>query len=113
MSGVEILSSIEVGVNYTSNWWLIGFIFLGCIVVGGIIRAWICHDSTEAIPGCLAGTLIGLLLWLFIGAATYQPTAYETHYKVTIDDSVSINEFLDKYEIIDQEGKIYTVRERD
>lgn len=23
-----------------------------------------------------------------------------------------MNEFLDKYEIIDQEGKIYTVRER-
>lgn len=34
-------------------------------------------------------------------------------YKVIIDDSVSMNEFLDKYEILDQEGKIYTVKERE
>ena len=33
--------------------------------------------------------------------------------KVTINDSVSMNEFLDKYEILDQEGKIYTVKERE
>lgn len=37
---------------------------------------------------------------------------YETRYQVTIDDSVSMNEFQDKYEIIEVEGKIYTVRER-
>lgn len=34
-------------------------------------------------------------------------------YKVTVDDSVSINEFLNKYEILDKEGKIYTVKERE
>ena len=34
-------------------------------------------------------------------------------YKVTIDETVSMVEFMDKYEIIDQEGKIYTVRERE
>lgn len=37
---------------------------------------------------------------------------YETRYQVTMDDSVSMNEFQDKYEIIEVEGKIYTVRER-
>ena len=35
-----------------------------------------------------------------------------TTYKVTIDDSVSFTEFTDKYEIKDQEGKIYTVYEK-
>ena len=34
-------------------------------------------------------------------------------YKVTIDETVSMVKFMDKYEIIDQEGKIYTVRERE
>ena len=37
---------------------------------------------------------------------------YETHYQVTVDNSVSMNKFQDKYEIIEVEGKIYTVRER-
>lgn len=33
-------------------------------------------------------------------------------YKVTIDDSVKYVEFTEKYEVVDQEGEIYTVRER-
>lgn len=31
--------------------------------------------------------------------------------KDTVDDSVSMNEFQNKYEIIKVEGKIYTVKE--
>ena len=113
MNGVEILSSVEVGVDYVSNWWLMGFILLGCIAFGGIVGFRAYHDLEDAVAGCLVGTLIGLLVWALIGLGTSKPTAYETHYKVTIDDSVSMNEFLDKYEILDQEGKIYTVKERE
>ena len=35
-----------------------------------------------------------------------------TTYKVIIDDSVSFTEFTDKYEIKDQEGKIFTIYEK-
>lgn len=37
---------------------------------------------------------------------------YETQYQLTVDDSVSMNEFQNKYEIIKVEGRIYTVKER-
>ena len=37
---------------------------------------------------------------------------YETHYKVTISDEVEMNDFYETYEIVEQDGKIYTVRER-
>lgn len=33
-------------------------------------------------------------------------------YKVTISENVKMNEFLDKYIIIEQEDKIYTIKER-
>ena len=58
------------------------------------------------ISGIMAGAIFG-------GGIFATPASYETHYKVAIDDSVSMNEFLDKYEILDQEGKIYTVKERE
>ena len=48
----------------------------------------------------------------FIIGLTNKTTPAYTEYKVTIDDSVSFTEFTEKYEIIDQEGKIYTVKER-
>lgn len=34
-----------------------------------------------------------------------------TQYKVLVDNSVSMNEFLEKYEIINIDGKIYTIQE--
>jgi hypothetical protein len=48
-----------------------------------------------------------------VGSMENKNSINHIEYKVTIDDSVSMNEFLDKYEILDQEGKIYTVRERE
>lgn len=35
-----------------------------------------------------------------------------TEYKVIVDDTVNMNEFMKKYEILDQDGEIYIVRER-
>ena len=117
MNGVEILSTQEVVTESTSNWWLAGIIWLACIVVGGII-GFFCFDYYERCQGsvfgcCAIGALLGIFVFVVVCAVTAKPVACETQYKVTISDEVSMNEFLDKYEIIDQEGKIYTVRERE
>lgn len=115
MNGVEILNSAEVGVMYTTNWWLAGFIWIGIIFIGGLIGLLLDDIARveSTMIGCFIGAVVGVLIWLFVAGSGYHPTTYETHYKVTIDDSVSMNEFLDKYEILNQEGKIYTVKERD
>ena len=34
-------------------------------------------------------------------------------YQVTIDNNVSLNEFIEKYEIINIDGKIYTIKEKE
>ena len=116
MSGVEILSTTEVVTDYVWNYWLTGFIYIGIIIICGL-AGYFCSDRFDkfvnTIIGCVAGAIIGLLIYLFSAALTSKPVAYEMEYKVTISDEVSMNEFLDKYEIIEQEGKIYTVMERD
>lgn len=116
MSGVEILSATEVVTDSVCNYWLAGFIYLGVIIICGLAGYFGSDylDKLEnTIIGCLVGALLGLLVYLFFAALTLKPVAYEMEYKVTISDEVSMNEFLDKYEILEQEGKIYTVRERD
>ena len=45
-------------------------------------------------------------------AKLFKLPAYIINNNDSSDDSVSMNEFLDKYEILDQEGKIYTVKEK-
>jgi hypothetical protein len=60
----------------------------------------------------VAGTLFGLLFGFVFGVWMETPISYETQYQVIIDDSVLMDDFLDKYEILDTEGKILTIRER-
>ena len=50
-------------------------------------------------------TLIGAIS-LFIFKVPYY-----TSYEVILEDSVSMNEFLSKYEILDQRGQIYVIKE--
>lgn len=110
MNGVEILSSETIYDTILPEY---------CIGIGllcGIISAalWvICvgyeHYCISTIPAVLiaASIIVGSL-----GGTDSSTKIDYIEYKVTIDDSVSMNEFLDKYEIIDQEGKIYTVKEK-
>lgn len=116
MNGVEILSSETIYETDISVWPLIVFPIIGLLI--GLILSivtWV-KDGFD-------GELVLLTIWLTIacfvlGFVLTTATEHETdtidciEYKVTIDDSVSMNEFLDKYEIIDQEGKIYTVKEK-
>ena len=114
MTGVEILTSAEVATEFTSNWCLAGIAWLAIAVTGMIIG--LCttnyNKGVNAVGGLLLGTLVGIFFFAAIATTTETPTAYETQYKVTISDEVSMNDFYEHYEVIDQDGKIFTVRER-
>ena len=117
MTGVEILSSSEVANGFAFNWiaFWVGFVIIfGFTLFLGINATLNGSEDNGLILFCLIlGIIGGGILGSIFGFCFHNPTTYETHYKVTIDDSVSMNEFLDKYEILDQEGKIYTVKERE
>ena len=111
MPGVEILSS-EIIYNtilpeYVLGMGLgLGFIFV--IVMAAFL------SSERIILGLICIALAcGSAIIGSLGATPSATDINHIEYKVTIDDSVSMNEFLDKYEILDQEGKIYTVKERE
>lgn len=113
MTGVEILAIQEVVIDYEFSW----LIYIGVIFGFAIILGFIGYFTTtyprleDALIGMFIGVLIGALIGL-VPASYLIPGEYETRYKVTISDETTVNDFLSKYEIIDQEGKIYTVVER-
>lgn len=114
MTGVEILATSEVVSAYEFSW----VIYIGTIIVLVVlmVMASICSVRYVGAEDIVAGAIIGLVFGAIFGlfpANNIVPSEYTTHYKVTISDEVSMNDFLERYEIIDQEGKIYTVRERD
>jgi uncharacterized membrane protein YedE/YeeE len=114
MNGVEILSERAV---YTTPVWvaLLGIIaFIGTL----IFIVTLVHSQRGVTIGinlvCAVICFVTCITLAILYGETNHLNEYDhTELKVTIDDSVSMNEFLDKYEILDQEGKIYTVKERE
>ena len=115
MTGVEILAIEEVATAFGWNTGGMVFGFLLAALIFGLVGYSIgmAESTADGWLVFVAGTLIaGLLIGLACGSTGGEPTAYETRYKVTVSDEVPMNEFLERYEIIGQEGKIYVVRER-
>ena len=114
MTGVEILATREVATAFGFSWenfWMALMIvtIIGCFI--GLLVSLSNRDFEGLVVGCIIGAIFGVLLGIGLGVDGL-PTEYEPQYKVTISDEVQMNDFLDKYEIVSQEGKIYTVRER-
>ena len=116
IEGVEILSQAEVGTNTSMDWAVFGLFTTLFFVIGLTVAVMqICPTGVEWLGCVLIGLMVGALGSLFgglVGRAVGEPTEFETQYKVIISDEVQMNEFLEKYEIVDQEGKIYTIREK-
>ena len=109
MTGVEILSSKIIYNTILPGW-------CGAIACIALVVSCICASvfSSErkiglTIASCVLVVVSVVVMTLSLSSNRNDISHIE--YKVTIDDSVSMNEFLDKYEILDQEGKIYTVKE--
>lgn len=116
MTGIEVLTEQEVVAKYIFNWsafWIAFGIIFGIALFVRIIISLGFDDWSNLICGIIVGIMFGLFFGGLIGNVMFHtPVAYETQYKVTVSDEVPMNEFLEKYEIIDQEGKILTVVER-
>lgn len=115
MEGITILATNSVYME-PSFWAQIGLIIGTAGVISFAIHALGNHSLLDTVEIIVFSGLaivflaLGILSWKVIEKQTSVFSHYE--YKVLIDDSVSLNEFNEKYEILDQEGQIYTVIER-
>lgn len=109
MGGVTILNSYESLTN------------LGSIVLLIVLFVWSLATSFVSLFALLKtkcnswkefAVLVVCVVLSIVCGCFIPEDEYETHYQVTVDNSVSMNEFQNKYEIIEVEGKIYTIHER-
>lgn len=117
MSGVEILAVEEVAVAFGFDWSVfipIAVVFSILFSLFGILIATMTYEKGAGVFAAI-GVFFGIVLGIVLGfvSETGAPTKFETHYKVTISEEVPMIEFFERYEIIEQEGKIYTIREVD
>ena len=111
LDGITLLDTGTKVVSYTWGWrWggVIAAIFAIFLIVVFIICT---IDGTGGEIFFVAGIFVGMLsLFIFVHA---KPAKTINTYSVIIDDSVSMTEFYDKYEVLDIQGKIFTITERE
>ena len=115
MQGVEILTSAQVVTEHAANWsafWITFGIAFGIMFILGIVIYINDDDWIHMVCGSIAGIIIGSILGLYACFIFLKTVAYETQYQVIISDEVLLNEFYEHYEVIAQDGKIFTVKEK-
>lgn len=89
-------------------------VFMIILLVGEIVFCYYKKEfgGSEAIVMIFTAILGGL--GFLIASAAYENTQkIYTYHQVTISDEVTFDEVYEKYEIIKQEGKIFTIREKE
>lgn len=117
MNGVTILNQFEVVTKRVFSWESFGWgalIGVGIGLILAIIFGLQEGDWTLFFVGlgwfcAFLGLLLGLLGGFILCPKSVE---YETHYEVSINEEVNMQEFMEKYEIIETRGSIYTVREK-
>lgn len=117
MEGVQILNQFEVATKTVfseeSFWWgaLIGAgIGLFMAIIFGLSEMdWLAFFTGLVVFCTFLALLVGIL-----GGLVLKPNLvdYETHYEVSVDENVNMKDFMDKYEILETRGAIYTVKEK-
>lgn len=115
MEGIEVLNQIEImdsSLTLLITAIILGVLFCIC-VVGAIISAINCKFITFIIFGIfLLCSWIGFVVTAKASDKKIIPTG-KYKYEVTIDKSVPMTEFYEKYEIIEQRGEIFVIKEKE
>jgi uncharacterized membrane-anchored protein YitT (DUF2179 family) len=111
MEGIEILSSEIIYNTILPEWCLALGLCLAITFV--IVTTWAFLEAKYNLALLFLIMIVVSIVIACLGDTKSKTYISHIEYKVTIDNSVLMNEFLDKYEILDQEGKIYTITEKE
>lgn len=112
MDGITVLSQNEIMDIPT---WTLVITMIGIITfaISLIIALNVNQEIIETIFGIISICffilfIVGICCMCFVEIGTGEYT-----YKVTISDEVNFVEFNNKYEVIDKDGLIYTIKEKE
>lgn len=112
MEGITILDTITIA-QATWGWSWSGLIFALLVVMGVIVYTVSLSEGTSVLIPTVA--VLSALCFTCLTAHLFS-TAVElpdiVQHKVLIDESVNLLDFYEKYDIIEQEGKIFTIQEK-
>ena len=107
MEGLIVLTS---EVMYSIPGWAELICYAGLVLLTLCLFLYI-FDSWTLIPVAGIGGTGLIFLGLLLGLIFQQPSY--TKYEVTFTDTISLAEFNEKYEVLEQREKIYVIKEKE
>ena len=104
---MDILSSQEINVCSSS------FILIIIGTIALIVGIFTIVDGIEGKDWRILFGVIAIILGLTTISKSFYIEETYTEYKAIIHESANFHAVMDEYEILSQEGKIYTVRKKD
>ena len=117
LKGITVLNTYDI---ITPEWndKIFSAVVFSIIAVSGIaLIIYLLLDSKRIKDALTPSVIIVLftLLSIFVSihGFTHLPeNKYQTRYEVTVSNDVNFNEFTSKYQVVKQEGLIYTIIEK-
>ena len=110
MDGITILNTIIV--NDCADWVSFTALTLGVICIMSFVLMLTSKDNRVIIFGIISLVAIIATPIIIIASKTHWRTNERNQYECIIDDSVSINEVYEKYNVIDRRGKIWILEDK-
>lgn len=117
LKGITILNSYDV-ITHEWNGTIFPAIVFSFVAVSGVVLIIeIFRNSKQRkdtfVPSFIVSIFTLLGIFVSIHGFTHLPeNKYQTRYEVTISDEVNFNEFNSRYEVVKQNGLIYTIIEK-
>lgn len=110
MDGINVLNVYEY---VTNDGTLMGVLFIVTIILAIVSFGLALVGGVKGNGGCTYGfAFVVCLIFCTILLVNGFDTRTETRYEVTIDEDVEFKTFTEKYDVIEQRGQIYVIRER-
>ena len=113
LPGIEVLSEEFVSTSFSP----IQVALLGVLLFFGMAMSLILlfdAISNASVGGCITSAIFIIAILFLCGALAHNAanqTGY-TEYQVLIDEDVKWKDLYENYEIIDQKGQIYIIKEK-
>lgn len=117
LEGVNVLNTYDVVKIEWNEMAFLAAISCCIAVCSVVIIIYILLDSERKKDAVVPSVICGVFVLLSILGSIYgfnhlPENKYQTRYEVTISDDVNFNELHYRYEIVKQEGLIYTIVEK-
>lgn len=114
MDGITILNQFAETVtkSNTKLALIISLSILSAFIVWGVLDWFFGKNQLMWLIIFMGIVTAGIVFVITCGITEHEAPTGKTIYQVTISDSVNFKEFTDTYEILDQDGLIYTIVEK-